>query len=268
MAATRKSKPKSNQKPARKAAAGANRRGDARPAVKGERGAKEQRGAQSRSATQAAPRARGNDRHGDARRDDARPDVRPDVQPDVQTDVQPNAPPNAPPGDAQPRDARQPAARRDAARRARPAQPPRSDALREDLDPEATPPGSADAPNLMFSTPRAPLDSDPDQRHAPAPGAAGNATLTSHLNDPAMRRRPAAPADGAPPVSRSDISPLARDAATPADEHARLQQEAAAADARARHGGMAPRGDVEKWHQAEENRQSDLPGSPRKDLPG
>jgi hypothetical protein len=170
-----------------------------------------------------------------------------------------------------------------ARRTAPPAQPPRSDALREDVDPEATVPNQAAEPNLMFNTPRAPLDSDPDQHLVPPPGAA---TLTSHLNDPAMRRR-SSPAGNAQPgprsahqstprsatgpttqsTTRSDVSPLARDAATPADELARLAQEASAADLRGRRSGMEPRGDVEKWHQAEENRQSDLPGSPRKDLP-
>jgi hypothetical protein len=135
----------------------------------------------------------------------------------------------------------------------------------------SSPPGAGDAsmPNLFFTAPRVEPESNPAAR-TPPPASTGNANLTSHLNDPAMRRSPAqaSQSPGAALGSHSDVSPLARDAATPLDESTRLKQEAAAADARARRTGIDPRGDVAAWHQAEENRQSDLPGRPRTDLPG
>lgn len=122
------------------------------------------------------------------------------------------------------------------------------------------PAAERELPNLTFTAPRVTLDTHPDTAARAPAGATGTANLTSHLNDPAMRRNTQVDA-------QSGISPLTRDGATPGDESARLQQDASAADARARRKGMDPRGDVQAWHQAEENRQSDLPGSPRKDLP-
>lgn len=125
-------------------------------------------------------------------------------------------------------------------------------------------------PNLTFTAPRVAPEAGP-AAHPPLPaGTTGNANLTSHINDPAMRRAPPRGGAGGAPASPSGISPLARDGATPADEDARLKQDAAAADERGRlrsRGGLAPREDVKAWHQAEENRQSDLPGKPRADLP-
>jgi hypothetical protein len=163
-------------------------------------------------------------------------------------------------------------------------QPPRSDA------PAGTPSGKpsapaeavrtspsdagkpgADAPkaqpSLTFAQQRTPLENNPAARAllADLAEATGDANLTSHLNDPAMRRAPpAGPAPGSVGASHSDLSPLARDGATPADEDAKRAQDLHDADQRGRLKGLAPRADVEGWHQAEEERQSDLPGQPRK----
>ncbi|MDB5807542.1 MAG: hypothetical protein JWN73_4864 [Betaproteobacteria bacterium] len=120
-------------------------------------------------------------------------------------------------------------------------------------------------PGLSFAQGRAALDSSPAER-PPAHGeAAGNANLTSHLNDPVMRRTPpgstAREAEGG---SHSGVSPLSRDGVTPAHEKAKLAQDAHDADQRGRLKGLTPREDVQGWHQAEEERQSDLPGRPRK----
>jgi hypothetical protein len=99
----------------------------------------------------------------------------------------------------------------------------------------------------------------------PAATTTRNSNLTSHINDPAMRRAPpgstAREAEGG---VHSDVSPLARDGATPAHEDARRAQDAHDADQRARLKGLTPREDVQGWHQAEGERQSDLPGRPRK----
>jgi hypothetical protein len=136
----------------------------------------------------------------------------------------------------------------------RPAQPPASNTGME---------SAAGPDNLFFTAPRPPVGNDPTSRVA-SPATESRTHLTSHVNDPAMRRDPA---DAAGRGAHSAISPLARDGATPLDEDARLRQEAADADERARLKGINPRADVTAWHQAEENRQGDLPGRPRADLP-
>ncbi|HEX4325258.1 MAG TPA: hypothetical protein VH105_00490 [Burkholderiales bacterium] len=162
-----------------------------------------------------------------------------------------------------------------------PNQPPRSDAPAG--TPSGKPPAGTEAvrtspsdagkpgadapkaqPSLSFAQQRTPLDNNPAER-GDAPDVSGDANLTSHLNDPAMRRvPPAGPAPESTGASHSGISPLARDGATPADEDARRARDLHDADQRGRLKGLAPRADVEGWHQAEEERQSDLPGKPRK----
>jgi len=132
-------------------------------------------------------------------------------------------------------------------------------------------------PNLHLDTTRAPRDTTPpdpvtsDDPTTPADPATrneeravttGDANLTSHLNDPAARRSPPegdGPDDVYSPdavgASHSANSPLARDFATPRDELARHRQDAEAADVRARRKGMAARGDVEAWREAEKTQQ-------------
>ncbi|HEY4372898.1 MAG TPA: hypothetical protein VGN52_13300 [Burkholderiales bacterium] len=117
-------------------------------------------------------------------------------------------------------------------------------------------------PSLSYAQPRTPLDRNPEDRARPE-AITGNANLTNHdANDPALRRVP----DGGAPEAggRSGVSPLARDGATPQDEDQRRARDMHDADQRGRLKGIAPRADVEAWHQAEEARQGDLPGRPRK----
>lgn len=116
-------------------------------------------------------------------------------------------------------------------------------------------------PSLSYAQPRAPLDQSPQERAAVG-GSAGNANMTNHdLNDPALRRTP----DSSRPEAggRSATGPLARDEATPSHEDNRRARDMHDADQRGRLKGVAPRNDVEAWHQAEEERQGDLPGKPR-----
>jgi len=165
-----------------------------------------------------------------------------------------------------------------------PTQPPRSDAAAgtpigkpsanaaavRTSPSDAGKPG-ADAPkaqpSLSFAQQRTPLENNPATQRAAADLAEmpGDANLTSHLNDPAMRRAPpTGPAPGSVGASHSDLSPLARDGATPADEDARRAQDLHDADQRGRLKGLAPRADVDAWREAEKEQQSDLPGQPRK----
>jgi hypothetical protein len=112
---------------------------------------------------------------------------------------------------------------------------------------------NAAKPNLTFTAPRTPLDSTPPDPAAPAAGAVvtGDANLTPHINDPAMRRAPP-PADGGNQAvggSHSDLSPLAKVFSAPVDEETRHRLNAEAADLRARHHDLPPRGDVEAWQE-------------------
>jgi len=118
-------------------------------------------------------------------------------------------------------------------------------------------------PSLSFAQGRLPLDTSPAQRPE-LRDATGDANLTAHINDPAMRRAP--PGSTAPEAvggGHSDVSPLARDGATPAHEDAKRARDMHDADQRGRLKGLKPRDDVQDWHTAEGERQSDLPGRPR-----
>jgi len=122
-------------------------------------------------------------------------------------------------------------------------------------------------PSLSFAQQRTPPDNNPAVQGVPADLAEmpGDANLTSHLNDPAMRRAPpTGPAPDSVGASHSGISPLSRDGATPADEDAKRSQDLHDADQRGRLKGLAPRADVEAWRESEKEQQSDLPGQPRK----
>jgi hypothetical protein len=110
-------------------------------------------------------------------------------------------------------------------------------------------------PNLTFAAPRAQLDTSPAESALPEKDAelTGDANLTTHLNDPAMRRAPP-PADGgndAVGSSHSDLSPLAKDSSAPIDEETRRRQEFEAADLRGRRHDLPPRADVEAWQEIE-----------------
>ena len=108
-----------------------------------------------------------------------------------------------------------------------------------------------------------------EEHKSPAEPLTGDAQLTSHLNDPALRRQPLA--EGEPAMgedneltgsAHSDLSPLASAGATPADEAARLARDAGAADERARRKGLAPRPEIDAWNKSEaaleKERQKDL----------
>jgi len=111
-------------------------------------------------------------------------------------------------------------------------------------------------PNLTFTAPRPQLDTRPADPAVPDQldtEATGDANLTPHVNDPAMRRAP--PASGIDPDgvggSHSDLSPLGKDSSAPIDEETRRRQEADAADVRARRHDIPPRQDIEDWQEAQ-----------------
>jgi len=109
-------------------------------------------------------------------------------------------------------------------------------------------------PNLVFAAPRAQLDTRPaDPKPAREPAGTGDANLTSHVNDAAMRRKPPRESgNGAVGASHSDASPLTRSSAAPLHEDARRRQDAEAADLRARRRNLPHRKDVEDWREFEE----------------
>jgi hypothetical protein len=97
-------------------------------------------------------------------------------------------------------------------------------------------------------------------------GPARTPNQTAHLNDPASRRSPAGKSAGAmdeaaDEASHSDRSPLTDTGATPRDEEARRQLDAAAADVDARHSTGHERESVRADREASLDREAAARGS-------